>query len=114
MSAQFVPLTNSPNQSFLTTLEVDGNPLTLQLAIRYSEIAGYWLMSVSNASGSLLVDSVPLITGYYPAANLLGQQAYLAIGSAFLINASGVSQDYPDWSNLGSDFVLLWDDTPTV
>lgn len=138
MSLQLVPLTNSPNQAFTVQLQVDGNPLSLNLTIRYDNMAGYWVMSISNVNNVLLIDSIPMICGGYPAANLLQQQRYLAIGSCFIINIAnliptgsnigygqgGYGQgpyggelaqggiDYPDDTNLGQTFQLWWDDTP--
>ena len=112
--SQIIPLTPSPNQAFTVQLQVDGQPLTLGLRIRWSYMAGYWLMAIFNASGVLLIDAVPLITGRYPAANLLAQQVYLKIGSAQLLNMGSSTADYPGIQNLGTDFQLLWDDTPEV
>lgn len=114
MSAQIIPLTPNPNQSFTTTLQVDGAPLTLNFTIRWNEMAGYWVMGVSNSAGTLLLDSIPLITGWYPAANLLSQFQYLKIGSAYILNDGNSSSDYPGKTDLGSSFSLLWDDTPPL
>jgi hypothetical protein len=72
-------------------------------------MAGYWDMSISDVNGNLLVASVPLVTGWYPAANLLTQYQYLQIGNAYLLNTSESSEDYPGPSNL-SQFTLLWGD----
>jgi hypothetical protein len=141
MSLQLIPLTNSPNQQFTVLLQVDGAPLTLNLTIKFNEMAGYWILSISDVNNNLLVDSVPMICGSYPAANLLQQQRYLNIGSWYIINVangtptggSGIGygqggygqgpyggqagqggEDYPDSSNLGTDFQLWVDDTPNV
>lgn len=141
MSLQLVPLTSSPNQSITANLTVDGNPLTLNLNIRYNEIANYWVLTIKDANNNLLIDSVPMITGSYPAANLLQQQRYLKIGSWYIVNVSNLSSvsgvdtgygsgfygmgpyggqigeggiDYPNSTNLGTDFQLWVDDTPSV
>jgi hypothetical protein len=90
-------------------LSVDGSTLVLNLRVNYNETAKYWIMAVSDASNNLLIDSLALVTGFYPAANLLPPS--LGIGSAQVLNVSGTSQDYPDATNLGSDFLLVWDDT---
>ena len=111
MSFQIVPLTNAPNQSFTTTLVVDGANLTLQLKVNYNEMAGYWMLAISDAMGNLLLSSIPMVCGDYPAGNLLGQYRYLAIGSAYVLNISNAQQDRPNYSNLGSDFLLAWGDT---
>lgn len=109
---QVVPLTAAPKQKFNVNLNVDGNPLTLQLGISWSSMAGYWVMSIFNSAGSLLLDSVPLITGWYPAANLLAQYRYLKIGSAYILNNGTSNSDYPGINDLGSGWSLLWGDTP--
>lgn len=110
-AAQIVPLTASPNQQFNVNLQVDGAPLTLELNLSWNEMAGYWVMSIADSKGNLLVDSLPLITGWYPAANLLAQFGYLKIGSAFILNQGNTFSDYPTRNDLGSGFVLLWGDT---
>jgi hypothetical protein len=110
MADQVVPLTNQPNQTFALQLTVNGEPLTLNITLSFSEMAGYWQMSISDVNGNLLLASVPLITGWYPAANLLAQYQYLQIGSAYLLNTIGPAVgDYPGANNL-AQFTLLWGD----
>jgi hypothetical protein len=109
---QIIPVTSNPNQVIKTTLNVDGKNLSLQIGLTFNEIAGYWIMQIVNpTTNETLLDSVPLITGEYPAANLLGQHSYLKIGSAFVINVANSDLDYPDANTLGIDFVLAWGDT---
>lgn len=112
MSNQIIPLTSSPQQSFSVQLIIDGTALTLNLEINWSEMAGYWVMSIFDHTGVLLLDSIPLITGWYPAANLLSQFQYLEIGSAYILNEGNSSSDYPGRNDLGTAFNLLWSDTP--
>jgi len=113
-SPQIVPLTTDPNQSFEVPLAIDGTVTSLYCALRYNEIAGFWVLTVSNAQGTLIIDSLPLLTGNDSAGNILGQFAYLGIGSAFVLNVSGVAApDYPDDEDLGTDYQLLWDNTPS-
>lgn len=109
MSAQIVPLTSAPNQSFTAQLTVNGQPLTLNIALSFSEMAGYWQMAISDSNGNLLLASVALITGWWPSANLLAQYQYLQIGSAYLLNTGNATTDYPGPNNLGQ-FSLLWGD----
>lgn len=111
MPAQIVPTSNAPQQNLSVALNVDGAVLRLKLAIDYSEMAGYWVMAIADAAGNLLISSIPMITGDWPAANLLAQYGYLRIGSAYIINAGQVPDDYPNALQLGNSFVLLWDDT---
>ena len=112
---QLVPLTNDPNQNLVAPLSVDGLIQDMFLTLRFNEAAQYWVMTVSDVQGNLILDSVPFITGNAPAGNILGQFAYLGIGSAYIINASAVAApDFPNSVDLGSDFVLIWGDTPAV
>lgn len=111
MSDQIVPLTPSPQQELVAQLVVDGKPLTLNLEISFSEMAGYWVMAIRDSAGNLLVDSIPMVCGWYPAANLLAQYQYLQIGSAYLLNLGASDSDYPGSTDLGTNFVLLWGDT---
>lgn len=142
MSLQVVPVSTQPNQQFTAALTVDGNPLSLNIALAYNEMAGLWMMTISDINNNLLIDSIPMVTGGYPAANLLQQQRYLAIGSAYIINVGNLNGagasvgfnygqggygqgpygggigfggvDYPDDTNLGTNFLLFWGDTPSV
>ena len=109
MSDQLIPLSNSNGQSFSVSLTVNSTSLVLNLNLSYNAMAGYWDMSVSDVNGAALISSVPLITGWYPAANLLSQYQYLQIGSAYLLNTNESSDDYPGPDNL-SQFTLLWGD----
>ncbi len=108
--AQIINVTSAPNQTLTISPVVDGNTLSLSLSLSYYEMCGYWVMSITDVNGNLLLDSVPLLTGSYPAANILAPYAYLAIGSCYLIN-QGSGDDVPTSTNLGTDFQLLWGDT---
>lgn len=112
MAQQIIPLDSAPNQTFKVAVNVDGKLIPLAVVLRYNEPANYWAMTLSDGAGNLLLDSIPFVTGLFPAANILGQYAYLGIGSALVANASGVgSPDYPNNQDLGNDFILVWEDT---
>ena len=108
--ATVVPLSALPNQAFTAQLTVDGASLVLNLVLSWSYMAGYWVLDVFSAQGALLLSGLPLVTGAYPAANLLAQYGYLNIGSAFLLDA-GDPAALPTSANLGTTFYLLWGDT---
>lgn len=103
-----IPLTTDPNQTFSVVVPINSVNKPLILNIKYNGIAGYWLMSITDKiSGNLLIDSLPLITGIYPSGDLLGQYGYLELGSWFIIKKGTVTNDYPDNTDLGSDFLLI-------
>ncbi len=109
MSSQIIPLTSANNQTFSVSVFVNGQSLTLNITLAYSVMAGYWQLSVADVNNNPLVSSVPLVTGEYPAANLLAQYQYLNIGSAYLLNTGNAPVDYPGQLDLGL-FSLLWGD----
>lgn len=113
MADQIVPLTTQPLQTFEIPLSIDGNTVRLNLTIRYNEMANYWVMTIADQYGNMLLDSIPLITGTWPAANILSQYQYLNIGSCYVINLGNNPNDYPDDTSLGGDFVLVWSDQTT-
>lgn len=109
---QTVNLSSAPNQSFLANLTVNGATLKLNLSVRFNEIAQYWTMQIADTTGTILLASIPLLTGSWPSANILGQYQYMQIGSAYVLNVSngGTDLDYPNGQDLGTDFILLWGD----
>jgi len=114
-SPQTVAFSAQPNQTGKLVLNIDGTVKILLFALRLNEVAQYWALSLYNAQGALILDSVPLITGNVPAGNVLRQFAYLAIGSLFVVNQSGVAApDFPNGSDLGTDFTVVWDNTPAA
>jgi len=111
---QIIPLTTDPNQTFQTTLTVDDASLTLKFFISYNRLAGYWTMRITNVSTStVLLDGIPLLTDDSSDPNILGQYAYLKIGSCYISKVSNTTSNYPDDTNLGTDFLLYWGDTPS-
>lgn len=113
MSDQLIPLDNSPNQIFQVPLNIDGLVRTVIVNLRYNEIAKYWVATIQDNNGALILDSIPLLTGDFPAANILGQFAYLGIGSIYVLNPSSIIEpDSPDNTDLGTDFQFAWSDTP--
>lgn len=109
MPSQLIPLVQAPNQSFSVQLSVNGAPLTLNLSLSYSAMSGWWQLAVSDVQGNSLIASVPLVTGYYPGANILAQYGYLNIGSAYILNTGASDNDYPTLEDL-TTFSLLWAD----
>jgi hypothetical protein len=110
MSSQIVPLTPLPNQTLSVTLNINNLPLTLQMFQYYNRVAGFWAIDIYSQTGVPLASSVPLLTGDWPAANILAPYEYLQIGEAYVINQNGGVTDWPTTSNLGGGFVLLWTD----
>lgn len=105
---QEIKLDNSPNQTMKVELNIDGGTKVLQLILRYNMMANYWVMTILDSLGVMVLDSIPLLTGL----NILKPYKYLKIGSAALLKVGSTVKDYPDDTDLGSDFILGWGDTP--
>ena len=110
VSQQLVPLSSLPNQVLSVTLSLNGGTLTVGIKQYFNRIGGFWCIDIYSSSGTLLIASVPLITGSWPGGNILAPIDYLQIGQAFVINQNGASTDFPTSTNLGSGFTLLWTD----
>jgi hypothetical protein len=92
---------------------VDGKNLSLRFSLKFNTEAGYWILSLTDdVSGEVLIDSLPLISGVYPSANLLDQYNFLKIGSAVMVKTNPDNPAVmPDGYNLGTEFQLVWGDT---
>lgn len=102
-----VPLTTSPNQTFTSTIPVNGGKIKFNFFLRYNTEQKCWEMDIRDKNKNPLVVSVPLVCGL----NILEQYDYLNIGSAYIAKTdSNLTTDRPNEYNLGSTFILLWGD----
>lgn len=105
-----IPLDTTPDQEFNITVEVGEENVDLLLHLRYNTEGDFWHMDVSDGnSQEMLISGVPLLTGEYPAGDILRQFAYVGIGQAAVLKLTdGAEGDFPDIENLGTDYVLVW------
>jgi hypothetical protein len=105
--AVLIPLTTDPNNTFSSTIPVNGKNVTFYFFLRWNAQANYWVMDLSDSSKNPIISSIPLISGI----NILEQYDYLKIGKAYIVSNDSSSQsDIPDTTNLGTQFVLVWMD----
>lgn len=107
-----IPLDTTPDQEIHITVEANKENIPLILRIRFNTEGEFWHMAVSNGTtGDMLISNVPLVTGEYPAANLLRQFEHLGIGAAMIVKVTEQTEkDIPGITDLGTDFVLAWGD----
>lgn len=112
MAYQIVPLDACDDQEIYVTVCVGGNNLPLILRIRWNETGGFFIMRVTDGqTGSVLLDSVPLVTGLAPSENLLSPYEHMGIGEAILMPVTEKAADgMPDVGSFGQDYLLLWGD----
>jgi hypothetical protein len=108
-----IPTDSKPNQNLRCVIPIDGKNLALRLTLTFNTIAEYWVMSVADdISNEILVDSLPLIAGEFPSANILGQYGFLRIGSCVMVKLNPDNPNViPNGNNLGTEFALVWGDT---
>ena len=112
MGWNIVPLDTYPDKTIHVTVPAQNDSnAQLILHLRYNTEGEFWRMDISDSQGNELVTGVPLLTGEYPAANILKQFDYLGIGSAVILKMTEAADaDIPGLSDLGTDFVLIWGD----
>ena len=104
-----IPISNSPNNTFSCKIPVDNKNITLTFTTHFNEVAGYWLVSISNSEGIELIHNLPVL----PSQNILSQLTYMCIGSACIIKGDNLSEEeWPSEESLGSNWYLVWSDTP--
>lgn len=113
MAAQLLPITSSPNQTMQALLAINGQALVLDLRVYYNSGAQFWAMDIADQTGNPLISSVPLLTGVWPSSNILAPWDYMQIGACYIVNVSGSVTDIPNANNLGSGFIIVWDDNPS-
>lgn len=110
-----IPLTNSPNQTFNTTIPINGENKTFIVNLWYNYQAEYWLMSLTDSrTEQILVSNIPLLSSTYDFANILRQLGYKEIGNAYVVPIYDTSLSMPNNENIGSDFALMWGDNSYV
>lgn len=101
-----IPVTSTPNRKFSCKIPIGTTNKVLQFETQYNDIAGYWLMTISDEAGKILISCIPVI----PAQNILEQYAYLEIGNAYIMPAQTVTEQWPSESTLGTEWYLVWSD----
>lgn len=105
-----IPLDPTLDQEFNVTVEVGEENVDLLLHLRYNTEGDFWRMDISDGnSQEMLICNVPMLTGEYPAADILEQFEYVGIGQAIVLKVSDAAAgDFPNIENLGTDYILVW------
>lgn len=106
-----IPLTNSPNQTFMATIPVNGENKTFTITLNYNSIANYWTMNlVDSGTSQILFAGLPLLFSFYKFANMITQLAYMQIGSIYICPIQETPESMPDSENIGQKYILVWSD----
>lgn len=103
-----VPITSNPNQTFTSTIPIDNSSIKFNFFLKYNTESSCWVLDIKDSGNNGIVTGINLVTG----VNLLEQYSYLKIGSAYLAKVdTSLTDDLPTEYNLGTKFLLIWDDT---
>lgn len=106
-----IPLNNSPNQKFNTTVYVNGENIDLEIELNYNSVAGYWCMTVTKVvTGEILFTQLPLLFSYDDYANIATQMQYKLFGSVYCVAIQPTKASRPYDNDLGSNYILVWSD----
>jgi len=100
-----VPMIGIPNHTYSCVIPLTGRNITLTFHMTFNEVAGFWFVDVSTKDKMLLA-SYPLI----PAQDLLEQFQYMDIGHASILPKTAISDQFPNYETINSEWVLVWGD----
>lgn len=102
-----VPLTTSPNQTFTTTIPVNGKKLKVKIFLKYNTEQKCWTMNLKDEKNISVISGVPLVCGL----NILEQQSYMKVGSCYIVKINpNISRSKPNEFDLGTNFLMVWGD----
>lgn len=114
MSLSVLPVISTPNQTFECTVPVDGGNKRFRFIFEWNPIGSYWQFDLYDLStGYQLLNKQAVYGISYPYNNIISNFRYKEIGSLYVVNLSGTSNDRPNYENLGTEYSLVWGDTPS-
>ena len=106
-----IPLTNSPNQKFTTTVPVNEGNIDFDIELRYNEIAEYWTMTlIDTQSRQIIFSQLPLLSSFFEYANIAHQFQYKNIGSIYIVPMQMTKACRPNNIDIGKKYILIWGD----
>lgn len=106
-----VPLTNSPNQSFLCNVPIGNTNKLLKFKMWFNYEANYWLMSIYDVRKEVeIISNFPLIFSKGAYMNLFHQISYKNLGPCAILPLDGRAGDAPDEKNIGDSYIFVWGD----
>lgn len=115
MVLSVLPVVSEPNQTFECTLPVDEKNRKFRFFFQWNPIGEYWQFNLYdlNNNGNQVLNNQVVYCINYPYNNIIKKFLYKEIGSLYVVS-TGTNKDRPNFTNLGTDFILIWGDTPDV
>lgn len=107
-----IPLTNSPNQSFSSTIPVGNENIEFEFYLSYNDVAGYWMLTLTKSeTQEILFSELPLLCSFIYYNNMVTQLSYKNFGSIYItVIQDKEKASMPDDQNIGSSYIMLWGD----
>lgn len=107
-----IPLTNSPNQTFVLNVPVDDENKRFGINLFYNEQGDFWSMTIFDPqTKNGIVSNIPLLSAFSKFSNILEQFSYLNIGSLYVVPMKEDKKSRPTKDNIGTDYIVVWGDT---
>lgn len=100
-----IPMQAVPNHTFSAVIPFDDKNIGLRFTMQFNEVAGFWFVDISQ-DDKMLLSGYPLI----PAQDLLEQFQYLGIGHAYIVPKTQISNQFPDYDTLSTEWAVVWGD----
>lgn len=97
--ASEIPLSPAPQRMSITLSNV-----TYQLNFVWNETSQCWIMSISDSSGTPLIQGAAITTG----ADIIEQFEYLGLGGKLIAQTDSNVDAVPTFTNLGLSGHLYW------
>ena len=98
-------------QSVVLNIEPDGNPLRLEVELRYLEYVDKWFFSVFDMeTGDSYCRYLPVVASCNAMVDLLGPIEYKNLGSFFCISNSGDDTVTGPTKDTLGDYTFIWSD----
>lgn len=119
MTLSVLPVTSDQNQTFEVSLPIDSANRRLKFFFSWNPVGQYWQFDLFdlNNNGVQLLSNMPVFSIDYPYNNIILRYEYKEVGSLYLVNVGNSKSgnaDRPNIDNLGTDWVMVWGDTPYV
>lgn len=119
MTLSVLPVNSDQNQTFEVSLPIDSKNRRLKFFFSWNPVGQYWQFDLfdQNNGGAQVLSNMPIYAIDYPYNNIILTYEYKEVGSLYLVNvgdSASEDNDRPHIDNLGTDWVMVWGDTPYV
>lgn len=110
-----IPVSNYPNQTFVTTVPVNGQNKSFKFHLWYNYKSEYWLLTLSDVeTETVIFENLPLVSSNGQFYNILSQLQHLCIGMCIMLPVVDDKKSQANDKNLGTSYVMIWGDNDVI